>query len=233
MSDFFSFSKIHQDYFHEKGQLELYKKGQLLVRHDDASPWMFFLEKGLIKLIFNTRDATPRILAFILPGMTFTQSGSFYSLPNIGLEHEAYNTVTVWRLPREQFIADLQTNLALFRDWHSRIQENHNFWIERILYSGEKQPRDRTIAWLLCMARYYGIHDGKSCLIEIPLTQDLIAGFLHLTRESTNKIIQELKSHNLITIQTKYITIPDIEALHAAASQPSLLPKGKPHAPIS
>ena len=214
MSDFHSYADTHLKYFEENGQRVLYKKGQLLVRRDEPSPWMFFLERGLVKMMFTSQDGTERIYGFGIPGMSFTQSGAFYTLPHTELEFEAHTNCTIWRLARSQFIKELETNISMLREWHERILQNHNLLTERILYAGEKDPRRRITAWLLGMARYYGFaqKDG-SIVLEIPMTQDVMASFVHLSRERTNIILSDLRKRDLITIKKQYITVLSVELL--------------------
>lgn len=117
-------------------------------------------------------------------------------------------------MPRDKFIAALQESPEMFHEWHQRILQNHNLLVERVLYVGEKQPRRRIVGWLLGVARYYSIHqpDG-SYLVEIPMSQDIIASFTHLSRETTSRIISDLKNLGLISIKNRSITIPNVEAL--------------------
>lgn len=214
MSDFHHYAHAHREYFHKHGRQLIYKKHQLLVRREDPSPWMFFIESGFVKMMFTNETGEERVLGFGLPGMTITQSGSFYTLPHSELEYEAHTECTVWRVSREQFIKDMSANPTLFADWHQRILQNHNLLVERVLYLGEKQPRKRVIAWLLGMARYYSLaQPNNEILIEMPMTQDLIANFVHLSRESTNRIIGELKDSGAIRIKQQYVTVVSTDAL--------------------
>ena len=214
MSDFHSYAHNHLAYLKKHGQTVTYKKGQLLVRREEDSPWIFFIESGYVKIMFTDDVGNERVLVFGIPGMTIAQSGSFYSLPHVELEYEAHTDCTVWRMPRTEFIAAMKSSPEMFQEWHQRVLQNHNLLVERILYIGEKQPRRRVIGWLLGMGRYYSIcqPDG-SYLVEIPMNQDIIASFTHLRRETISKIISELKSRNLIVIENRLICIPNIEAL--------------------
>ena len=210
MSDFHSYAHSHLAYFRQHGQKAIYKKGQLLVRRQEQSPWMFFIENGFVKMMFTNETGEERVLGFGLPGMTIAQSGSFYTLPHTELEYEAHTECTVWRVPREQFIKDMASDPALMADWHQIVLQNQNMLIERILYLGEKQPRKRVIAWLLGVARYYSVKQPNGeFLIEIPMTQDLMASFVHLSRESTNRIIGQLRAAGLIYLDNRYVTVPD------------------------
>lgn len=214
MSDFHSYAHSHLDFFKKHGQCKTYKPGHLLVRREEDSPWMFFLESGFVKMMFTDELGNERILGFGVPGMTFTQSGSFYSLPHVELEFETYTQATAWIVPRKLFIEALETNPVMFKEWHERILQNHNLLIERVLYIGEKRPKTRVVGWLLAAARYYSVRqpDG-SYLIELPINQDGIASFTHLSRESISRIMSELKQRGLVQIRNRFISIPDVEGL--------------------
>lgn len=215
MSDFHTYSEKHCEYFKSHGRVSVYKKGQLLVKREEPSPWMFFLETGYVKMVFTNDSFEERILGFGMPGMVFTQSGTFYTSPHTELEYEAYTDCVVWRVDRTKFMRDLKTDPNIFLDWYDRILQNHNMLIERVLYLGERDPNVRFISWLLGMTRYYSLaQKNGSVLIEIPMTQDVMANFAHLSRESVNKVLKDLKSKGLVEIQNKFVTVPSVQALN-------------------
>lgn len=215
MSEYFSYSKVHRDLFHQKGTKAVYKKGQLLVRGDEPSPWMFFLEKGMVKVSFAASDGTERLMGFFIPGMTFAQSGSYFSDPTGGLEYEATADVVTYRMQRDVFVKEANDNIKVLRDFTRRMQENHLYMVERLIGQGEKNIRDRCIRWLLTMAKYYGINDGGYRVIQIPLTQDQIACAIHATRESVSKTLKDLKKEKLMHTSKKRIYIRDIPNLQS------------------
>lgn len=220
-TDFHHFAEAHETFFKQHGNRVVYKKGQLLVGHGEASPWMFFLERGRVKLMITSHDGEARILGFFFPGMTFSQSGVFYALPHMSLEYEAYvDECIVWRVKREEFYAACQQDKAIYNDWYTTIHRNQDMLVERILYLGEKEPRRRIIGWLLAAARYYSnTQPDGSVQLAVPLTQDAIAGFVHLGRESVNKIIGELKTRNMIRVKNRIITISNLETIRTTLSE--------------
>ena len=217
MSDFFSFSTVHQAYFKAHGQVHHYKKGQIFTHRQEVSRDVYFLESGYVKVGFSTKDATERVLSIVLPGMTFAQVGSFYAMPQTELEFEAYSDIVIYRIPRDRFLIDLTHDQQLFYDWYRRTAENQLFWIELLTCCAERKPRDRILSWLTCMVRYFSITTGGKATIEMPLSQETIAAMTMLTRESTNKVIHELKRLGIITVKDKHITIPNVEALDKLA----------------
>ena len=214
MSDFHSYAHSHLSYLKKHGQQATYKKRQLLVRREENSPWVFFIAEGYVKMMFTNNTGNERVLGFGIPGMTIAQSGSFYSLPHVELEYEAHTDCVVWRIPRDEFMNAIRQNYQMFYEWHERILQNHNLLIERILYVGEKQPYRRIIGWLLGVARYYSTQqpDG-SYLVEIPMSQDIIASWTQLSRETTSRILSDLKKRELIRSSNRFISISDIKKL--------------------
>lgn len=219
-TDFHHFASAHQALFKKHGNRVIYKKSQLLVGHGESSPWMFFLETGRVKLVFASHDGEERILGFFFPGMTFAQSGAFYSLPHMDLEYEAYaGDCVVWRIKREEFFAACKKDKAIYDDWYVTIHKNQDMLIERILYLGEREPRRRIIGWLLGMTRYYSnAQPDGSVRFAVPMTQDAIASFVHLGRESVNKVLGELKSGKIISVKNHYITVRNLEKLRTELS---------------
>lgn len=213
MLNFFKFSKYHQAFFKKHGELVTYKKGQQLVRPKDASPWVYFLEKGVIKATFFVEDGSERILGFITEGSTFAKSGSFFNRDSENLVYETINNAILYRVPTDFFLEKLKTDHKLLHDYLQYVARNNIYLIDRIVYQGSKGTGLKFIKWLLFMENYYGKGNGESSFITIPLTQDDMANFLHTTRESINKTISRLVKQKLIKIEKKQIHILDVPKL--------------------
>jgi CRP/FNR family transcriptional regulator len=211
---FFRWSHAHQRLFLDVGQAATYRKNQLLVRADEENNWVFFLEKGLVKIGFLARDGSERILGYFLPGMTFAQSGSFFDLNDSGLEYEAIaGPAVVRRMPRDVFLQKLASETTVAKDYTDSLLRNQVYLIERVVYQGEKGVHTKCIAWLLFMAKYYGIAEGDAVKLAVPLTQEIVANFLHVTRESASSALRRLVRDGLITVEHKHITIVSLHKL--------------------
>lgn len=204
-----NFSEL-TNYFINHGSKTVFKKGQLLIRREDNSPWMYYIESGVVKLNFTNPEGETRTLGFNTPNMVSYQNNKFRTLPEFELEYEAISEVVARRVSREDFEAELNKNPALLKDWSARIMARGELLLERILYSGERNPRRRIVAWLRAVCHYYGQPqpDG-SIVVTMPLTQEVIASFVGLSRESTNRVISELKTLGLLRIKRHIITVVD------------------------
>lgn len=213
MARFFQYLSRHEKLFSAHGEKLLYKKGQMLVWRKEESEWVYFLISGTIKVAFTLQDGTERLLGYFQPGMTFAQMGSFFSDPHASLEYEALENSYVYRIPRSLFLKSVALDPDINKEYIDQILRNQIYLIERIEYQGEKGIKAKMVKWLLFMHKYYCDSESTACTINVPLTHEVVANFLHATRESVSKNINQLRRDGHITIKSKHITITDIDAL--------------------
>lgn len=210
----FQFSDAHRDYFTAHGQKVEYRKNQLMVWPADDTDWVYFLGSGLVKVSYFYDDGSESILGYFTPGLTFAQSGSYFQHNGgAALEYTAVEPSTVYRVPRDQFFAQLSREQDFNQDYLTMILRNQLLLIDRVVYLGESVLAKRCVRWLLFMAKYFGVRDGKTCYITIPLTQDAVAALLNITRESAGKCLRPLIKDGYIRMEKKHITISDIHKL--------------------
>lgn len=73
--------------------------------------------------------------------------------------------------------------------------------------------RGALFSTLIRMSNSYGIQKGNEILIDLPLTNQELANFCGTSRESTNRILSELKKDNKISIKKGKISILDLQYL--------------------
>ncbi len=213
MSDFFQYSKDLEYLFLEQGQRIKYEKDQHLVWSQDDSDWVFFLEKGLVKVSFTLPDGTNRIIGYFVPGAIFAKSGSFINNPDGSISYTATTNLTTLRMKSNKFRSFLRRHPDLMEEYMNMTLRNQIFLIDRVVYQGEKGLYLKCVRWLLFMAKYYGNKSGRGVNIFVPIKQETAADFLHTTRESTNVVLRKLEKAGFIKLATKSISIIDLRKL--------------------
>lgn len=208
---FFDYSQTHADFFVQHGQKVDYKKNRYLVTALDENPWVYFLTSGTVQASFVLIDGDTRLLGYFIPGMTFAKSGSFFSDSGGDIEYRAIENTVVYRIKRQLFLRQLKQDVDFAEAYRSMILKNQILLIDRIVYQGEKTIERKFLRWLLFMAKYYGTSRGASCYITIPTRQEDIANFLHTTRVSISKALQDLIAQQLISVQKRHITIHNLQ----------------------
>lgn len=73
--------------------------------------------------------------------------------------------------------------------------------------------RGALISTLIRMSNSYGVQKDDGILIDLPLTNQELANFCGTSRESANKILNDLKRERIISIRKGKITIHDLQFL--------------------
>lgn len=73
--------------------------------------------------------------------------------------------------------------------------------------------RGALISTLIRMSNSYGIEKENGILIDLPLTNQDLANFCGTSRESANRILNDLKREQVISVQRGKITIHDLQYL--------------------
>lgn len=73
--------------------------------------------------------------------------------------------------------------------------------------------RGALFSTLIRMSNSYGIQKGNEILIDLPLTNQELANFCGTSRESTNRILSELKKDNIISVKRGKISILNLQFL--------------------
>lgn len=207
MKSYFEYQYAHEAFFKAHGVKLVYKKGQYIVNPNEVSPWVFFIESGLVDASVGFSDGSKRIIGYFLPGMSFAQSGVFFADSGGGLEYVVLEEATVYRLPRELFLTQLTKDSVFNAEYLSWLLKTQILLLERIIYLGESTLQLKLIRWLQFMCKYYGLEQTDCTVISVPITQDTIADFLHVTRESVGKELRELIRQGHVSARHKAITV--------------------------
>lgn len=219
MSSFFTYSKPFERFFLEHGERIHYTKEQHLVWEKDKSSWVFFLKSGFVRASFTHTEGTERIIGYFVPGHVFAQSGSFMGVHDGTLSYTAKTPAVAYRMRHATFLRLVHEDTSLMKEYLAMTLRNQVFLIDRIVYQGEKGLYRKCARWLLFMATYYGRSSGTRCEIEIPITQNTAAEFMHTTRESLNVILRRLADEKIISIERKRLTILSMTRLRKILSK--------------
>ena len=73
--------------------------------------------------------------------------------------------------------------------------------------------RGALFSTLIRMSNSYGVSQKNGILIDLPLTNQELANFCGTSRESTNRILSDLKKDNIISVKKGKITILNLQYL--------------------
>lgn len=216
LNSFFDYQHAHEAFFKQHGAKISYKKGQCLVYAHQESPWVHFLAEGYVNASFGFYDGSERLIGFFLPGMSFAKIGAFFDRDDGSLEYTAVTPVTVYRVPQSLFLEHLKKGGAFNDEYTGWLLKVQILLIERLVYLAQPTMRLRFLHWIAFMKRYYGEETiDNRCVISIPLTHEVIGGFLHVTRETSGRMIRSLVAQGLVRFSSKKLVIEDVSRLES------------------
>lgn len=213
MLDYVEVPQTIQAFFETNGQKLEYDKKQIFVRADDPQPWIYYLSEGIVEAAYSFDSGVERLLGYFVPHVIFSQNRLFHPEDEGDLRYTAIEKSTVLRIHRDVFLQQLATDHTFTREYLKNTLLMRIFTTDLVIYLGEGHIRNRCIRWLLLMAKYYGVPAKNGTEIIVPFTQDIVANFLHSSRESVSKTLREFIRSGHISITKKRITITDLAKL--------------------
>jgi CRP-like cAMP-binding protein len=189
-----------------------FRKGATLFNEGDHSDRVLVLVSGRVKICSFTRDGRELILAVRGPGDLLGElsaiDGEARSATAIALEE-----VEALDLDGGAFQAYLESNprlaVLLLRMVTSRLRDADRKRIE----FGAHETVGRVASRLVEMADRYGEPADGGIRIELPLSQEELAGWTGSSREAVAKALRTLRERGLIRTHRRGITVIDLDEL--------------------
>ncbi|MFE8695889.1 Crp/Fnr family transcriptional regulator [Cytobacillus sp. FJAT-53684] len=189
-------------------------KGQYLFQEGEKAEELYLIISGKIQISKITKDGRELALRIcsdndLCGELTLFTHSPRYLLSALVLEEGEIAVIKSEVIERELF-----QNSALafeFMKWMSDHFRRTQTKFRDLVLNGKKGALYSTI---IRMTNSYGIKksDG-SILINLPLTNQELGNFCGTSRESTNRLLNELKREGIISIKKGKITVHDLKFL--------------------
>lgn len=189
-----------------------YKKGQIIIRPDDTSVGVYYLEKGYVKVYSLTEHGEQKNHIIYKAGDIFPLVASFNPTKR-SVFFETIDNAVLRVLEKEYFFNIIKADAKILFQVMKKITELTRVYVERIDGLEYTKANSRIIDHLLFLADHFGKRKGKKILIEVPVTHKDIADSTAISRETVSRELEALKRKKLINNKSKYIFINDIKKL--------------------
>jgi CRP/FNR family cyclic AMP-dependent transcriptional regulator len=199
----------------ETGVKRKYGKNEIIRRSDDESAEIFYIRKGYVKVYsLNNRGETYVHLLYTSGEVFPVRWLSGSSLQN--LYYEALSDCELLALPKERFASALDASPDLTMATLRRVIEQFAVYVDRLDNLQYKYAQERVIYRLLFLSRRFGIPQADgSCLIDAPISQQVIANSINVSRENVSRELERLQRKGFIKYVNKQIVIQDSASLHS------------------
>jgi CRP/FNR family transcriptional regulator len=172
---------------------------------------IYFIEKGRIRVTRLSGEGKAVILALLGPGDLIGEAAW-----DVG-DHDSYAATLeeskVYHISREAFHSFIRENpefgLRLIQILGIRLKQAHSR-IEDLVF---RQVPSRVARLLISLAESHGKVTPNGIRVEFPLTHQEIADLVGSSRVTVTQILNKFRTSRWIQIESKRVTIHNLEAL--------------------
>lgn len=184
-----------------------YEKGQLIVCQDTSPNSCYYIKKGFVKTYVITSEGNEKPLSFEGRNDVFPIDTVFGHSEEAKYFYEAYTDCDIYQIPREDYVQFVREHPRTFnRLFHYLISRTLDYH-EHISSLEQAKAVDKLICALNMLVKRFGKQVAKSrSHMTLPLTQQDLANFLGLTRETTGTQLKVLEREGILQYRRqKYV----------------------------
>lgn len=189
-----------------------YRKKTAVFSEGSVKEAVYFIQNGLIKTFKTDENGHQNIVSFLKTGDMFPHTGLFHAT-YYPATAETIVPTTLLAMPIKPFELLLTTMpgiaVKLLRVMSEKILELQ----EKMQELTGHDVQNRGQLFLLKLAEHNGKVKNGKLLIEIPMTHQDIANAIGTTRETVNRLLNQLRKDGIVETDRSGFVIHNLEAL--------------------
>lgn len=199
----------------EVGTPTLYRKGSSLYFQGEVPRYALIILDGVVKAYTISREGSETIVHLYGKGSIAPLSWVNNQSPTALFNYEAVNDVRCIKVKREDLLQSIDEKPEYLREYLDYVVHTQASMLLRITGLAQSRAVDKICYTLYFLLFRYGIDRGDgNHVIDLKLTQSLLAELIGQTRESTAKNLKILKSAGVVAYTSSAYTVnkPRLEA---------------------
>lgn len=185
--------------FLKQFRTKTYAKGEIVLVEGELPPAAYVIKRGVIKVYNLTNEGQEKPIEFEGKLEIFPIGWVFGHIHRTQYFYEAFTATEVYVVPREDYLKYLQQQTTmLFSQYKEFIRNYLNFQM-RVYALEQSKASEKIIHTLHFFCLKFGRTIRKNVVrIDLPLTQQDMANFMGLTRETTGIELKRLERNGTI-----------------------------------
>jgi CRP/FNR family transcriptional regulator, cyclic AMP receptor protein len=192
--------------------LRQYRKNSIVFVEGQERSTVYFIQSGIIKVTKADNNGNEQVICLLQKGEMFPHVGFFDDSSYPGTA-QTITDCELLAISMDDFDRLLESNPLIARSV-MKIMDKRLLQLQRRLQgviSGDVHRK--VLMSLLQLVEEYGIFKDEGVYVPIPLTHQDFANMLGLSRESVNRVLNQLKKDELLDINRKGILIYNLDTL--------------------
>jgi CRP/FNR family transcriptional regulator, dissimilatory nitrate respiration regulator len=190
-------------------------RGTMLYRPGDCCSGIHLVVSGHIKVALGTANGAEKVVDLAGPGQTLGETAVFLDRPH-KTSAETLSDSRLLHIAKDMVFAAVQNHPGFAQRIIAGLSHRLDRFISDLegltLHSGT----ERVVAYLL--SRLDGGAELRQVALTLPASKGVIASRLNLTQEHFSRILHDLTAIDLIRVDGRDITIPNVDQLRARAA---------------
>ena len=189
------------------------EKGSFLFQEGMIAEELYIIISGKVQISKITSDGRELSLRICGENDICGELTLFTDSPKYLLSAMVLEEAEVVAINKDKIESEIFQNSKLafeFMKWMSDHFRKTQTKFRDLVLNGK---RGALFSTLIRMSNSYGIQKENEILIDLPLTNQELANFCGTSRESTNRILSELKKDKIISVKKGKISILDLQYL--------------------
>jgi CRP/FNR family cyclic AMP-dependent transcriptional regulator len=212
--------QILRDLYHEnpvsnffaRGSIRRYAKGELILQAFEQPDAVFCIAHGYVEA-YSINNRGEQYVHILLKKDEIFPLWWVVDVAPQNIYYQAVDDTTLHCMPRPALLSTLQTDQAFSFQFLQTALRQLKIYEDRIDNLEYKYASERLVYRLLFLAFRVGTRSDNEIVLEAPITQQMIAGSVNLSRESVSREMEKLHRRGYIEYRDKHIVITDFKQL--------------------
>lgn len=186
--------------FLSKYHARRFQKGEIVIVQGEIPDCAYIIKKGIIKTYNLTSQGEEKPLSFDSNGEAFPIGWIFSHLKWAPYYYEAFSDCELYCIPKNDYIEFLKKNPDVLFENLSYMSFRYSSFQMRLNALEQSKALNKVINTLHFLCLRFGKELKEDTVkIDLPLTQQELANFMGLTRETTGIELKKLQKKGIIT----------------------------------
>jgi CRP/FNR family cyclic AMP-dependent transcriptional regulator len=209
---------IHQIF--TKGQPIAVGKGEVILGNESSPNGVYFINTGYVKIYTISDDGDEYLHIIYGSGEIFPMVWAYLDVEPKQLYYQSISDCVLWRISRSAFNEQLEQDHALAQAMSQQLARQFLFYADRVDNLEYKKINERVAYRLLALGSRFGYKEGTQIIIDAPITHEIFADSIKMSRESVSRALEKLEKKKIIKKINNRIHILNAEALSTTLSKP-------------
>lgn len=214
MGELIAFEEKIIQLFQQHGMFLKVEKDSHIFQEGERASDIFLIKDGTVQISQQTESGKELTIRICGKGVIIGENAMFC--------HINYHSTTAIAIDHTVVLALSKSKLELLLTEHPHLLVEYLKWLQVENIKHQTRMRDLVMhgkkgalfSTLIRLANTYGkIQDNQSIFINFSLTNTEIANLCATSREMINRMLNDLKKHQIISFEKGYITILDLAFL--------------------